>query len=194
MKRFGLIALFLAMIKGQRAFDALLGLFGAGAVVQGVTSAQPYPGTPGAGTANVQTITINGTPDGGTWRLTYQGVRTASMAYNESLANVQAKLVALPGIGTGGVVVTGTPGASYVVTFQVVGVRGALTVAAADMLLTNAGTATAAPGIVQTTPGVDPTPKGVVEGGLVQDTTNGVLYINTGTVSAPTWTKVGTQS
>jgi hypothetical protein len=31
------------------------------------------------------------------------------------------------------------------------------------------------------------------KGSLYIDRTNGILYINTGTISAPTWTKVGTQ-
>lgn len=31
-------------------------------------------------------------------------------------------------------------------------------------------------------------------GTLLIDTTNGILYINTGTKASPTWTKVGTQS
>jgi len=195
MRRLGIFALLLAMVSGRRwVSEMLIALLSGGAVVQGVGEAQPYPGAPGAGTANITTITINGSPDGGTWRLTYQGVRTSAMANNISLANCLAALVALPGIGAGMVVVTGTPGTSYVITWQHVGARGALTIAAADMLLTNTGTLTAAPGIVNGTPGVDPTPKGVIEGGLVQDITNGYLYINTGTVTDPTWTKVGAQS
>lgn len=32
------------------------------------------------------------------------------------------------------------------------------------------------------------------KGQLLVDTTNGVLYINTGTLAAPTWTIVGTQA
>jgi hypothetical protein len=31
-------------------------------------------------------------------------------------------------------------------------------------------------------------------GSLYIDTTNGVLYINTGSITNPTWTKVGTQT
>ena len=173
----------------------LLGILGAflagGAVVQGVMDNQPYPGTPGAGTANITTITINGSPDGGTFAIVYQGVSTPAQAYNRSLANVQAALVALPGIGAGGVVVTGTPGSSYVLTWQHVGARGAITVV---NNMTNGGNPVAAPGVVNGTPGVDPTPKGVAEGGLVVDSTTGMVYVNTGTVTDPTWTKVGNQS
>jgi len=32
------------------------------------------------------------------------------------------------------------------------------------------------------------------KGCLLSDTTNGVAYINTGTLASPTWTKIGTQS
>lgn len=48
--------------------------------------------------------------------------------------------------------------------------------------------------VVETTPGVTATYRGAPVGALLSDVTNGVAYINTGTVSAPTWTKVGTQS
>ena len=48
--------------------------------------------------------------------------------------------------------------------------------------------------VAETTPGVDADFRGAKKGALVTDTTNGVLYINTGTALAPTWTKVGTQS
>lgn len=42
---------------------------------------------------------------------------TAQLPYSLSTADLQTALVALPAIGTGGVVVTGTPGSSYVLTF-----------------------------------------------------------------------------
>jgi hypothetical protein len=45
-----------------------------------------------------------------------------------------------------------------------------------------------------TTPGVRGSFRGASKGALVSDTTNGVLYINTGTADKPVWTKVGTQS
>jgi hypothetical protein len=45
-----------------------------------------------------------------------------------------------------------------------------------------------------TTPGVDATYRGLGAGAVVVDTTNKLLYINTGTALAPTWTKVGTQT
>lgn len=75
--------------------------------------------TPG-GVNEVQTITINGVPTGGTFTLTYRGETTAAIAYNANAAAVQAALQALGQIGAGNVVVTGGPGPGtpYVVTFQ----------------------------------------------------------------------------
>lgn len=75
-----------------------------------------------AGTNAVQTITISGSPTGGTFTITVtvNGVTatTASIAYNASTATVQAALAALSNIGsTAYVTVTGTAGTSYVATF-----------------------------------------------------------------------------
>ena len=48
--------------------------------------------------------------------------------------------------------------------------------------------------IEETTAGVTATARGMGKGVIATDTTNAILYINTGTAIAPTWTKVGTQS
>lgn len=75
----------------------------------------------GSGTAvnDVQTITVTGTPTGGTFviQIGYLGV-TVAIAYNASAATVQAALVTL--VGTGNVAVTGGPGPGtpWVATFQ----------------------------------------------------------------------------
>jgi hypothetical protein len=76
--------------------------------------------TNGAGTIGVQTITIGGTPTGGTFTLGYQGQVTVPIAYNASAANVQTALVALSTIGAGNVVCTGgsLPGTAVTCTFQ----------------------------------------------------------------------------
>jgi len=57
-----------------------------------------------------QTVTITGTPTGGTFTLTYSGQTTAGIAYNANAATVQAALEALSNIGVGDVTVTGGPG------------------------------------------------------------------------------------
>jgi hypothetical protein len=68
----------------------------------------------------VQTVTITGTPTGGTFTLTYAGQTTAAIAYNAAAAAVKAALVALSNIGSADVAVTGGPGPGtpWVVTFQ----------------------------------------------------------------------------
>jgi hypothetical protein len=67
-----------------------------------------------------QTVTITGTPTGGTFTLTYAGATTATIAYNAAASAVQTALEALPNIGVGNVAVTGGPGPGtpYVLTFQ----------------------------------------------------------------------------
>ncbi len=71
------------------------------------------------GTNEVQTVTITGTPAGGTFTLTFQGDTTATIAYNATASAVEDALEALSTIGQGNVRVTGGPGPGtpYVVTF-----------------------------------------------------------------------------
>lgn len=74
----------------------------------------------GGGTNEVQTVTITGAPTGGTFTLTFRGATTAPLAYNASVAQVQAALEALGSIEAGGVLVAGgpLPGTAITVTFQ----------------------------------------------------------------------------
>ncbi|MFI2664873.1 hypothetical protein [Micromonospora carbonacea] len=68
-------------------------------------------------TDEVQTITQGGS--GLTsYTLTYSGQTTASIAQAATAAQVQAALEALSNIGAGNVLVTGSPGGPYTVTFQ----------------------------------------------------------------------------
>jgi hypothetical protein len=48
--------------------------------------------------------------------------------------------------------------------------------------------------VAETTPGVTATLRGVDKGTLAMRSDTGVLYSNTGTAVAPTWTAVGSQS
>jgi len=77
------------------------------------------PDSLGGGTAEVQTVTITGTPTGGTFTLTFKSQTTAGIAYNASSAAVQSALVALSTIGAGDVTVAGGPGPAtpWTVTF-----------------------------------------------------------------------------
>lgn len=62
------------------------------------------------GTNELQTITITGSPTGGTVTVTFGGQTTAAIPYNANAAQVQAALEALSTIGGGNVNVTGGPG------------------------------------------------------------------------------------
>lgn len=74
-----------------------------------------------AGTAEVQTVTITGTPTGGTFTLTYAGQTTAGIAYNAAAAAVQTALEGLSNLEPGDVTVGGGPGPAtpYTVTFTI---------------------------------------------------------------------------
>lgn len=73
-----------------------------------------------SGTAEAQTVTITGTPTGGSFQLTYDGEQTAAIAHDAVAATVETALLALPNLGAGDVTVTGGPGPGtpYVVTFS----------------------------------------------------------------------------
>lgn len=157
-------------------------------------------GAPSAGTDEVQTLTFGGTPTGGTFKLKFDGFTTAAITWsatNNTLRDrVDAALEALPNIGTGGVttaVGTMTAGiGTLTVTFAGNQTKQAVnTITVADNSLTGTSPTLA---VVETTPGVNATARGAAVGATLQDTTNGVLYINSGTPLAPTWTVVGSQS
>ncbi|MDX3232880.1 hypothetical protein [Streptomyces sp. ME19-01-6] len=75
----------------------------------------PYAGP----TSEVQTVTVTGTPTGGTYTLTFSGQTTAGIPYNATAAQVKTALEALSNVDVGDVTVTGGPhpGTAVVVTF-----------------------------------------------------------------------------
>jgi hypothetical protein len=80
----------------------------------------PYDVVLGPGvTSEVQTVTITGTPTGGSFRLSVSGQQTADIAYNAVAADVQTALEALSNVAPGDLTVGGGPGpaAPYTVTF-----------------------------------------------------------------------------
>lgn len=156
-------------------------------------------GAPSAGTSEVQTLTIGGTPDGGTFTIRYDGFTTAAITWTATdatlLTNINTALDNLPNLGVGDVVATaGTLSSgigTILLTFSANLAKQAVNLMVAVSSLT--GTAPTAV-ITETTAGVTATHRGAIKGALLSDTTNGILYINTGTTFAPTWTKVGTQT
>jgi hypothetical protein len=128
------------------------------------------------GTSEVQTVTITGTPTGGTFTLTFSGQTTGSIAYNAAAAAVQTALVALSNINPGDVTVGGGPGPGtpYTVTFG--GQYASTDVAQMTANGSFTGGTVPAIAVTTTTPGVpgataigyrapevnvDPTPNGV---------------------------------
>lgn len=73
----------------------------------------PYMG--GTPVNEVQTITVTGTPAGGTFRLSFRGQATAALAFNANAAAIQAALLDLPGVGPTDLAVTGA--GPFTVTF-----------------------------------------------------------------------------
>ena len=160
----------------------------------------PFAGTPGAGTSEVQTLTIGGTPTGGTFKLSYDGNITAPITWvgvNITLiANIQAALDALGAIGSGNTLVaagTITAGVGTItITFQAgLAVLDVPLMAVAANNMTGTSPTAA---IATTTPGVTAAMRGAAKGVVLVDTTTGILYVNTGTPAAPAFSKVGTQT
>jgi len=56
----------------------------------------------------INTLTISGSPTGGTFTITVDGQTTGGIAYNANAATIQAAIVALSTVGTGKCTVTGT--------------------------------------------------------------------------------------
>jgi len=77
--------------------------------------------TESGGTAEAQTITVTGTPTGGTYNLTYDGDTTAAIPYNATATQVANALAALDTLDAGDIAVTGGPhpGTPIVVTFDI---------------------------------------------------------------------------
>lgn len=67
----------------------------------GYTGQGPYA----AGTSEVQSVTVNGAPTGGTFTLTFDGETTGALPFDATVGNIQVSLNALPNLH--GVEVTG---------------------------------------------------------------------------------------
>lgn len=162
-----------------------------GNVIEGSYGNLRNAGPPVAGTSEVQSLAVTGTPTGGTLSLSFRG-QTATVPYNATAAQVQAALTALNTIGGGNLTATGgpLPGSAVVLTFagtlakqdvmQIVGSGAALT-----------GGATPAAAVTTTTTGVNTTQPQAGTGQILLDTTNGVTYENKGMPGTPNWTQIG---
>lgn len=87
-----------------------------------------------------QSVSLTGSPTGGTFTLTYEGATTAPIAYNATTTAVQAALAALSTIGAGNVAVSGMAG-DWVVSFGGVLASATASVMTADGSGLTGGTA-----------------------------------------------------
>ena len=166
-------------------------------VIEGALGGYTNAGAPSAGTNEVQTLTIGGTPTGGTWTQTLDGITTAAITWSSTnatlLADLNAKLDAKWGassiVATAGTLTAGI--GTILLTFSGNSyARRAVNTMTATNSLTGTSPTLA---IVETTPGVNATARDARLGALLTDTTNAKLYIATA-ANPPTWTVVGTQT
>lgn len=163
----------------------------------------PFTGAtaPGAGTDEVQTLTIGGTPTGGTFTLRFRGEDTDPIAWSATnatlVANIDAALGALGSIGGAGNVTTAvgvmTAGIGTI-TITFTAALGKMAVPTIQVVSNDLTGTSPTVAVAETTPGVTATARGVPRGAeyIAEDT--GVHYSNTGTTTAPTWTVIGAQT
>jgi len=106
------------------------------------------------GTNEQQTVTMTGSPTGGTFTLTYGGATTAAIPYNATALQVYTALVALSSIGLGNIKVTGTQLPAGTVTVEFTGALSATDVAAMTKTDSLTGGTTPATVITTATAGV----------------------------------------
>lgn len=94
----------------------------------------------------VQTVTITGSPTGGTFTLTFGGQTTSALNWNATAAQVQSALQALSSIGTNNALVTGGPGPGTAFTVEFTGTLGFASQALID-LQTNSLTGGTSPSV-----------------------------------------------
>lgn len=151
-------------------------------------------GAPAAGTNEVQTLTLGGTPTGGSFALSYQGWVTALINWNATnatlIAAIKAALEALGNIGSGNLTVaagTLTAGIGTVtITFSGGGLqkRNVPLLAVAANNLTGTSPTVA---VAETTAGVNADGLGASKGATLVRLDTGARYQNTGTPTAPNW-------
>lgn len=157
-------------------------------------------GTIAAGTDEVQTLTIGGTPTGGTFILRFEGNNTSAITWSSNnttlLANIQAALDAHPALGTNGCVASaGTVTAGIGTVLLTFGAARAKENVELMTVFKNSLTGTSPTlAIATTTPGVNATGRYASLGDMGVDAA-GTVYVNTATAGPlATWTVVGGQT
>lgn len=162
-------------------------------IIEGTLGYLQNAGVPVAGTDEVQTITPDAAPASGTWKLEFEGFTTTALVFNVTAAAMAAALNLLPSIGAAGVGVALDGGTGvYTITFSGANVAKRIQpmITVKENSLLTGGAVAVVMTVAEGTPGVSATGLGATPGALLIDTTNKVLYQNTGTAQAPTWTKI----
>lgn len=148
-------------------------------------------GIPSNGTSCVQTLTIGGTPSGGTFRVaTPAGKYSVPISWTATdadlVAAIQAALDAIVG-SSETLVAAGTLSSgigTVTITFQNNSGSKLIPVFTVESSLTGTSPTLA---IAITTAGVTATHRGAPSGATCEDATNGEMYINNGTAMNPVW-------
>lgn len=158
----------------------------------------PNAGAPSNGTSQVWTLTFGSGTTTGNFKIRFDGYTTDNIAWsstnNTLVANIDAALGALSSVNGAANVTTAVGTMTAGIGTITVTAAGDLAAEALPAMTVATQTTGGTLSIATTTAGVDATGRGRGKGALITDTTNGLLYINTGTAVAPTWTKVGTQT
>lgn len=166
-----------ANVSDEPAVGTLSGLSMDSAPVDGVDEEQEWE--------------ITGSPGGGTWTATYNGITSGNIAYNASAATVKTALEAMSSIGAGNVDVSGSSGGPYTVTFQ--GTLAGKPIGA--LTLNHAFTGGSTPDIdaTVTVVGVSGSYRGQAgPSALLHRTDTPNLYVNKGSLYKPEWKAVTT--
>lgn len=152
-------------------------------------------GAPTAGTSCVQTLTIGGTPTGGSFRLAYDGLVTGAIAWSATdatlIANIKAALEALPNVGPSNTAVAAGTGSSGIGTYTITAANALAKLSIPAITVASSALAGTAPTVAMavTTAGVTATLRGAYRGTAVTDHLTGRSWVNVGTPTSPSWAR-----
>lgn len=162
------------------------------------TNPVPFAGVPSNGTSQIWTLTFGSGTSAGNFKLTYDGYTTDNIAWSATngtlVSNIDAALGALSSVSGAGNVTTAVASMTNGIGTITVTAAGDLAAKALPAMTVHTQTTGGTLSIATSTAGVNATGRGRGAGSLITDTTNGKLYINTGSAVSPTWTVVGSQS
>lgn len=153
-------------------------------------------GTPTEGVDEVQTLTIGGTPTGGSFQLGFGGKTTAAINWTDVdstlVAAIDSALEALSNIGAGDVTVAAGTLSSGIGTVTItfgadLGKLALPLITIADDSLEGSEPTLA---VAETTAGVTATARNAAAADLLEDD-SGNVYINMGAAKAPVWLPLG---